>query len=81
MFFLGVLLPRQVLNRLTFAEALSRRSGYTFLMPSEAYQYYCFPLIGFLLLSIAIWTLQPPVEQAVGLTNRPRPRRPTETSP
>lgn len=60
MFFLGVLLPRQVLNRLTFVGALSRWSGYTHLSPSEAYQYYCFPLLGLFLLAFAIWRLQPP---------------------
>lgn len=59
MFFLGVLLPRQVLNRLTFAESLSRWSGYTHLTPSEAYQYYCFPLLGLFLLAAAIWQLRP----------------------
>lgn len=59
MFFLGVLLPRQVLNTLTFAGALSRRSGYTHLTPSEAYQYYCFPLVGLILLTIALWRFRP----------------------
>jgi hypothetical protein len=59
MFFLGVLLPRQVLNTLTFVEALSRRSGYTHLTPSEAYQYYCFPLLGLILLTAALWRLRP----------------------
>jgi hypothetical protein len=68
MFFLGVLLPRQVLNRLTFVSALSRWSGYTHLTPSEAYQYYCFPLAGLFLLAAAIWTLQPPAFRAGGRT-------------
>jgi hypothetical protein len=63
MFFLGVLLPRQVLNRLTLVSALSRSSGYTHLTPSEAYQYYCFPLLGLLLLAVAIWRIRPMVVQ------------------
>jgi hypothetical protein len=61
MFFLGVLLPRQVLNRLTFVNVLSRYSGYDYLTPSEAYQFYCFPLLGLLLLTVALWRLRPPV--------------------
>lgn len=59
MFLLGVLLPRQLLNRLTFAAALSRWSGYTHLTPSEAYQDHCFPLFGLFLLAAAIWRLRP----------------------
>jgi hypothetical protein len=59
MFFLGVLLPRQLLNQLTFVTALNRLTGYTHLNPSEAYQFYCFPLLGLLLLAAAIWRLRP----------------------
>ena len=59
MFLLGVLLPRQVLNRLTFVNTLNRWTGYTHLTPSEAYQYYCFPLLGLLLLVAALWRLRP----------------------
>jgi hypothetical protein len=59
MFFLGVLLPRQVLNRVTFVSALSRYSGYSHLSPSEAYQFYCFPLLGLILLTAALWRLRP----------------------
>jgi hypothetical protein len=59
MLLLGVLLPRQVLNRLMFVEALSRWSGYVHLTASEAYQYYCFPLAGLFLLAAAIWMLRP----------------------
>ena len=65
MFLLGVLLPRQLLNRLTFVEALSRWSGYTHLTPSEAYQYYCFPLLGLFLLAAAIWRLRPAAAPSV----------------
>jgi hypothetical protein len=54
-----VLLPRQLLNAVTFVGALSRWSGYTHLTPSEAYQYFCFPLAGLFLLGIAIWRLRP----------------------
>jgi hypothetical protein len=61
MFFLGVLLPRQLLNTVTFVGALSRHSGYTHLSPSEAYQYYCFPLLGLVLLTAALWRLRPVV--------------------
>lgn len=59
MFFLGVLLPRQLLNRLTFVETFTRWSGYKHLTPSEAYQYYCLPLLGLVLLTAAIWQIQP----------------------
>lgn len=59
LFLLGALLPRQLLNRLTFADAIRRWSGYTHLTPSEVYQYYCFPLLGLLLLVAALWRLQP----------------------
>ena len=59
MFFLGVLLPRQVLNAVTFVGALSRYNGYSHLSPSEAYQFYCFPLLGLLLLTAALWRLRP----------------------
>ena len=58
MFFLGVLLPRQALNTLTFVNALSRYSGYSHLSPSEAYQFFCFPLLGLLLLTAALWRLR-----------------------
>lgn len=61
MFFLGVLLPRQVLNKLTFVETFTRWSGYKHLTPSEAYQYYCLPLLGLVLLTVAIWQIQPRV--------------------
>lgn len=66
MFFLGVLLPRQVLNRLTFVDALTRWSGYTQLSPSEAYQFYCFPLAGLFLLTAALWMLQRPAVRLGG---------------
>ena len=66
MFLLGVLFPRQVLNRLTFVEALTRWSGYTQLSPSEAYQFYCFPLAGLFLLTAALWVLQRPTVRAGG---------------
>ena len=59
MFFLGVLLPRQVLNTVTFMSALSRYSGYSHLSPSEAYQFFCLPLLGLLLLTAALWRLRP----------------------
>jgi hypothetical protein len=59
LFFLGALLPRQLLNRVTFAEAISHWNGYTHLSASEAYQFYCFPLLGLFLLVAALWRLQP----------------------
>jgi len=68
MFLLGVLLPRQILNRVTFVSALSRWSGYTHLTPSEAYQYYCFPLVGLFLLAAAVWQLQPAVRAELRAT-------------
>jgi hypothetical protein len=57
---LGAVLPRPLLNRLTFVDLLTRWSGYAHLTPSEAYQYYCFPLLGLFLLAAAIWRMRPP---------------------
>jgi hypothetical protein len=59
MCLLGVLLTRGMLNRLTFVTALNRWTGYTHLTPSEAYQYYCFPLAGLILLAVALLQLEP----------------------
>jgi hypothetical protein len=56
---LGGLIPRQWLNRLTMIDVLNRWTGLTHLMPSEAYQYYCFPLAGLMLLLLTIWRLKP----------------------
>jgi len=64
MFLLGALLPRQVLNTVTFVAVLTRRSGYTHLLPSEAYQFYCFPLLGLILLAIVLWQIRPAVAPA-----------------
>ena len=65
MLLLGVLLPRQVLNRVTFVETLNRITGYTHLTPSEAYQFYCFPLLGLVLLTTALWRLRPVERQTI----------------
>lgn len=73
MFFLGVLLPRQLLNRVTFMSALSRYTGYTHLSPSEAYQFYCFPLLGLILLAAALWRLRPVTEVSSGWEGSARP--------
>lgn len=59
MLLLGVLLPRRVLNRVAFVETINNWTGIHHLLPSEAYQYYCFPLAGLLLLTLAIWKLRP----------------------
>jgi hypothetical protein len=59
MFLLGAVLPRQVLNRVTFVDVINRWTGYYHLSPSEAYQYYCFPLVGLILLVAALWRLRP----------------------
>jgi hypothetical protein len=82
MLLLGALLPRQALNRITFIDTLNRLSGYTHLKPSEAYQFYCFPLFGLVLLAVSLWRLRPaiqplarpePVEgRARGSTGSPR---------
>lgn len=56
---MGGLLPRQWLNRLVMIERLQRWTSSTHLTPSEAFQYYCFPLIGLLLMLVAIWRLAP----------------------
>jgi hypothetical protein len=73
MLLLGVLLPRQVLNRVTFVEALNRYTGYTHLTPSEAYQYYCFPLAGLVLLTAALWRLRPAMAAASASAGPSRP--------
>ena len=57
--FLGTILPRQLLNQLTFVERINRWTGYTHLTPSEAYQYYGFPLLGLVLLTSTVWQLRP----------------------
>ena len=60
MLLLGVLLPRQILNAVTFSGALARSSAYTsHLSPSEAYQFFCFPLVGLLIFTAALWRLRP----------------------
>jgi len=56
---LGAFLPRQVLNKITFVETINRFTGYTHLTPSEAYQFYCFPLLGLVLLAVTLWKLRP----------------------
>jgi hypothetical protein len=56
---LGALIPRQVLNRVTFVSTINQWTGYLHLTLSEAYQYYCFPLAGLLLLAATIWWLRP----------------------
>src|SRR5262249_61797670 len=56
---LGALLPRGLLNRVTLVPLLMRWSGYEHLTPSDAYDYYCFPLVGLFLLLAAIRRLQP----------------------
>ncbi len=56
---LGGIVPRQWLNRLTMIDLLNRWTGYVHLAPSEAYQYYGFPMVGLALLVVAIWRLQP----------------------
>jgi len=56
---LGGIVPRQWLNRLTMIDLLTRWTGQVHLSPSEAYQYYGFPLVGLSLLVVAIWRLQP----------------------
>ena len=40
-------------------EVLNLWTGLTHLAPSEAYQYYCFPLAGLMLLALTIWRLKP----------------------
>ena len=48
------LLPRQVMNRVVFVDAITRWTGYTHLKPSEAYQYFGFPFVGLVLLVVAL---------------------------
>lgn len=58
-FLLGVFLPRSVQNKLALVDVINRWTGYTHFTSSEAYQYYCFPLAGLILLAIAIWRFGP----------------------
>lgn len=59
LFLLGVLVPRTVQNKLVLVELINRWTGYTHFTPSEAYQYYCFPLGGLILLAVGLWRLGP----------------------
>jgi hypothetical protein len=54
LFLLGGVAPRPLLNRLTMIAALNEWTGNVHLTPSEAYQYYCFPLVGLVLLALTI---------------------------
>lgn len=58
---LGTIVPRSVLNQLTGINAINNWTGYTHLTPSEAYQYYGFPLLGLLLLVATLWQLRPAI--------------------
>jgi hypothetical protein len=64
-FFLGAIVPRSVLNRLTAIDLINRWTGYTHLTPSEAYQYYGFPLLGLVLLVAVLWMLRSPITAPV----------------
>ena len=50
LFFMGGVVPRSWLNRLTMIDTLNQWTRLTHLSASEAYQYYCFPLAGLVLL-------------------------------
>jgi hypothetical protein len=56
---MGGLLPRQLMNRIVFVGWLQRWTGATHLTESEAYQYYALPLVGLVLLTIALGRLEP----------------------
>jgi hypothetical protein len=60
---LGGVVPRHWLNRLTLIDLLQRWTGHVHLTASEAYQYFGFPLAGLSLLAVAIWRLQPALDQ------------------
>jgi hypothetical protein len=71
---MGGLLPRQLMNRLALVAMWQRWTGVTHLTESEAYQYYALPLVGLVLLAIAIGRLVPstraidrdrPIEQPI----------------
>jgi hypothetical protein len=49
----GNILPRGAFSRLLLIDPMMAFSGYTHLTRSEAYQYFCFPLIGLLVLTRA----------------------------
>jgi hypothetical protein len=57
LFLLGGLVPRQWLNRLTMVDLLKQWTGGVHLSASEAYQYYCFPLAGLILLTLTLWRM------------------------
>lgn len=80
LFLLGGIVPRQVLNRLTLVNRLNAWTGHTHLMPSEAYQYYGFPLVGLVLLATAIVAVRLP--DSPGAKEDPAYRKRTQpTSP
>jgi hypothetical protein len=66
LFLIGDLVPRQWLNWLTMVDVLKHATGAVHLSASEAYQYYCFPLAGLILLTLAIWRLEPQFQLGVG---------------
>jgi hypothetical protein len=59
LFLVGVFVPRTVQNKVALVEVINRWTGYTHFTPSEAYQYYCFPLAGLMLLAVGLWRVEP----------------------
>jgi hypothetical protein len=67
----GNILPRGVFSRLVLIDPIIAVSGYTHLTRSEAYQYFCFPLLGLLILVRAWMRLSAADDAAARL--RPAP--------
>src|SRR5262249_26014039 len=57
-FLVGNIVPRPVANQLVFASAMTRWMGHPQFSPSEAFQFYGFPLIGLLLLVVTLWQIR-----------------------
>jgi hypothetical protein len=60
-FLVGNIVPRPVANALVLAGPLTRRMGNPQLSPSEAFQFYGFPLLGLFLLVVTLWRLREPL--------------------
>ncbi len=66
----GNILPRGLFARLVLIDPLITYSGFTHLTRSEAYQYFCFPLVGLLVL-VRVWMRVAEADDAGLIGRRP----------
>ncbi len=57
-FLVANILPRQVINRLLPLTTINHLGGTAHLIPSEAYQFYGFPLLGILAFVVTLWSVR-----------------------